>query len=95
MKKSQKSLFIKIAANDKLSSQMIYNPDIYDAQNTHKTDIPFYLELAKKAKGPVLELGGFQSEYAKELLVYFEKYILSKESIELWKKHYKMFKEKC
>lgn len=52
-------------------------------------------ELIQGLKGPVLEVGGLQSEYAKCLLEHFKKYALNKESIEIWKKHYRLFKEKC
>ncbi|PKQ19291.1 MAG: class I SAM-dependent methyltransferase [Actinobacteria bacterium HGW-Actinobacteria-6] len=34
----------------------IYDADLYDGLNDFKHDIPYYLELARKARGPVLEL---------------------------------------
>jgi len=34
----------------------VYDADIYDGLNSFSHDVPFYLELARKARGPVLEL---------------------------------------
>lgn len=34
----------------------VYEADIYDGLNAFSSDVPFYLELASKARGPVLEL---------------------------------------
>jgi len=34
----------------------VYDADIYDGLNDFSHDLPFYLELARKARGPVLEL---------------------------------------
>ena len=39
-----------------VDSDLLYDPVIYDAQNSFDFDIPFYLAQARKAKGPVLEL---------------------------------------
>ena len=44
-------------------------------------------------KGPILELGGQQSEYAKELLKLFKEVILEDSTyVERLKRHYEMFK---
>lgn len=34
----------------------VYNADLYDGLNAFSHDVPFYLELARKARGPALEL---------------------------------------
>ena len=34
----------------------IYDEDLYEGLNTFTHDIPFYLGLARRARGPVLEL---------------------------------------
>jgi len=36
--------------------RQVYDADIYDGLNAFTHDVPFYLELARKARGPVLEL---------------------------------------
>lgn len=35
---------------------LIYDPRLYDGLNSFESDVPFYLDQARKAKGPVLEL---------------------------------------
>lgn len=49
--------------------------------------------LAKEVKGPILEIGGFQSEHSEELLKLFKE-IMVKDSIfiERLKRHYELFK---
>ena len=37
-------------------ADLIYDVEYYDKVNTFTSDIPFYLELAKQANGPILEL---------------------------------------
>ena len=39
-----------------VDSGIIYDTDIYDALNSYTHDVPFYLGLAREARGPVLEL---------------------------------------
>ncbi len=64
-------------------------------------DLKFYeqwagdKELAIDVKGPILELGGIQSEYAKDFLKLFKDSLLRDYVfIERLKKHYKMFRKK-
>jgi SAM-dependent methyltransferase len=39
-----------------VGGDLIYDAGLYDGLNTFGHDIPFYLDLARKARGPVLEL---------------------------------------
>ena len=62
-------------------------------------ELPFYekwlggKEMAAEMRGPILELGGQQSEYAEELLKLFKNVMLKDTTfIERLKRHYDMFK---
>ncbi|MBI5413054.1 SEC-C domain-containing protein [Candidatus Peregrinibacteria bacterium] len=51
-------------------------------------------ELAKKLKGPALELGGIQSEYSEILLEKFKELIEDENYRERLKEHYHLFKKR-
>lgn len=78
---------------------IFHNQDIVATIGYGWEDISFYekwlgeKELAVEIKGPILELGGQQSKYAKELLKLFKEVILRDNMyIERLKRHYDMFK---
>ena len=78
---------------------IIHNQEIVATIGYGWEDLPFYerwladKELPVEMKGPILELGGQQSEQSSELLKLFKEVILRDiEYIERLKRHYDMFK---
>jgi len=79
---------------------VIYNNNIVATIGFGWEDLQFYekwmgdKELAKYAKGPILELGGVSSEYSEKVFELFKEFMMQdKVFIERVKRHYKMFKE--
>ncbi|HLD05383.1 MAG TPA: hypothetical protein VJG90_06705 [Candidatus Nanoarchaeia archaeon] len=82
-------VFINVGYEDKILATIGYGWESLEFYEKWMGDA----QLAPEVKGPVLELGGFQSEYAESLLELFKKVMLKdKVFIERLNKHYKMFK---
>jgi hypothetical protein len=79
---------------------VIYNDNILATIGYGWEDLKFYekwmgdKELAKDAKGPILEVGGVSTKYSQEILTLFKTFMIQdKIFIDRLKEHYKMFKK--